>query len=101
MIWADVPGLATASPARVARALGLSRSAVLAVRAMRLVPPDLSAALVAACLAAGVEPPPLCDSGHAVLEALDRRRLARELRCATWTGDSAAAWARRALEGEA
>jgi hypothetical protein len=98
--WPAVPGLARDTLARVAFSAGTSCAAVWSVRRSSLVRPAETAGLLAVCHATGTAPPPVCDTGEAVVDAMERRRLARALACGTWTDDTAQAWAERLLTGE-
>lgn len=95
--WAAVRGFARGTLTAAAFAAGTSHQAVWKARRSMLVAPAETAGLLSVCHCAAVEPPPRCSTGEAVLDAMERRRLARALGCATWIDDSAQTWAERLL----
>lgn len=98
--WHSIPGFARGTLTAVAMTAGTSHQAVWVARSASLVAPAETAGLLSVCHCAGVPPPPQCDTGEAVLDAMERRRLARALECATWSDDTAQAWAERLLTEE-
>jgi hypothetical protein len=73
--WTLVPGFAQGPVSRVARAAGVERAAVRHARAQRLIPAELTEAVLelAAELGAGA---PRCDTGEVVLSPAELKALA-------------------------
>lgn len=95
--WAAVRGFARGTLTAAAFAAGVSHQAVWAARRSMLVAPAETAGLLSVCHCHNIKAPPRCSTGEAVLDAMERRRLERALGCATWSYDTAQAWAERLL----
>jgi hypothetical protein len=98
--WSAVEGFARDTLATVSARAGTSCSAVWHARRAMLVAPGETAGLLSVCHCAGVDPPPRTATGEAVVDTMERRRLAKALNCGTWTEDTAQAWTERLLTEE-